>query len=100
MLASRFARSSTDVDHWIAFGLLLLIGLTMVWEAVRGGEDTDEDSDALGVGELLDHTGVIEACLLRALERQAADVTNPSRSTGRSPRRGTGGSWGGPGGGA
>lgn len=23
----------TDVDHWIAFGLLLLIGIKMIWEA-------------------------------------------------------------------
>ena len=27
------------VDHWIAFGLLALIGGNMIWEAVRGGEE-------------------------------------------------------------
>ena len=27
------------VDHWIAFGLLALIGGNMIWEAVKGGED-------------------------------------------------------------
>ena len=27
------------VDHWIAFGLLALIGGNMIWEAVKGGEE-------------------------------------------------------------
>ena len=53
LLASQFARYITGVDHWVAFGLLLLIGLKMIWEAVRPGEDTEEDSDALPVRELL-----------------------------------------------
>ena len=53
LLASQFARYITGVDHWVAFGLLLLIGLKMIWEAVRGGADDEEDSDALPVRELL-----------------------------------------------
>lgn len=53
LLASQFARYITGIDHWIAFGLLLLIGAKMIWEAVRGGADDELDSDALPVRELL-----------------------------------------------
>ncbi len=41
------------VDHWIAFGLLALIGGKMLWDAIRGGEDDDEDDDSLHVRQLL-----------------------------------------------
>jgi putative Mn2+ efflux pump MntP len=53
VLASQFARYITGVDHWIAFALLALIGAKMIWEAVHGGPDDEEDSDALPVRELL-----------------------------------------------
>ena len=53
LLASQFARYITGVDHWVAFGLLALIGGKMILEAVRGGADDVEDSDALPVRELL-----------------------------------------------
>ena len=53
LLASQFAGSITGVDHWVAFGLLVLIGAKMIVDAVRGGEDDAEDSDTLGVRELL-----------------------------------------------
>jgi putative Mn2+ efflux pump MntP len=53
VLASQFARYITGVDHWVAFGLLCLIGLKMIVDAVRGHDDAEEDSDALPVRELL-----------------------------------------------
>ena len=53
VLASQFARYITGVDHWVAFGLLSLIGAKMIIDAVRGGADEAEDSDALPVRELL-----------------------------------------------
>jgi putative Mn2+ efflux pump MntP len=53
LLASQFARYITGVDHWVAFALLFLIGAKMIWEAVRGGADEEEDSDLLPVRELL-----------------------------------------------
>lgn len=31
------------IDHWIAFGLLVFIGVKMIVEAVRGGEEKQED---------------------------------------------------------
>ncbi|WP_165067676.1 manganese efflux pump MntP [Marisediminicola senii] len=53
MLGSQFARYITDFDHWIAFGLLLLVGLKMLWEASSTHEDTEKDFDRLRVRELL-----------------------------------------------
>ena len=53
LLASQFERYITGVDHWVAFGLLALIGGKMIVDAVRGGADEEEDSDTLGVRELL-----------------------------------------------
>lgn len=32
-------------DHWIAFGLLLLVGARMVWEAIRGEEQGAKRTD-------------------------------------------------------
>ena len=52
-LTSRFASSITGVDHWVAFGLLALIGAKMIVDAVRGHEDDAEDSDLLPVRELV-----------------------------------------------
>lgn len=32
-------------DHWIAFGLLLLVGARMLWEAIRGEEERSRHTD-------------------------------------------------------
>lgn len=39
LLGSQLAAFIAPVDHWVAFGLLLLIGAKMLGEAFRGGED-------------------------------------------------------------
>lgn len=44
-LGSSFAHVVSSVDHWIAFGLLLLIGLNMIRETLSGDEDDAHDSD-------------------------------------------------------
>ena len=41
-LSSQFARFIGSVDHWIAFGLLFLIGANMIREAVAGKEDSKQ----------------------------------------------------------
>jgi len=38
LLGGRFAETITTVDHWIAFGLLTLIGINMLREARQEGE--------------------------------------------------------------
>lgn len=42
-LCSRFEKYIVNFDHWIAFGLLFLIGANMIREAIIGDE---EDTDA------------------------------------------------------
>lgn len=44
LLGSSFAHVVSSVDHWIAFGLLLLIGLNMIRETLWG-DDEGHDSD-------------------------------------------------------
>jgi putative Mn2+ efflux pump MntP len=43
-LGSSFYDSISSYDHWIAFGLLLIIGLNMIREALSGTED-EVDAD-------------------------------------------------------
>lgn len=50
-LASRFSRILEPVDHWVAFGLLSLIGAKMIWDAFQ--EDDDGDRGRLGLRRLL-----------------------------------------------
>lgn len=45
MLGSLFAEAIESVDHWIAFGLLALIGVNMLREAFFGKDDKEEDAD-------------------------------------------------------
>lgn len=44
LLGSRFEQYVTSIDHWIAFVLLTLIGLSMIKEALSKEEDTANDS--------------------------------------------------------
>jgi putative Mn2+ efflux pump MntP len=55
LLGSTFATVIAPFDHWVAFGLLALVGGKMLWEALRPGSDEDGDSDGatLSTHELL-----------------------------------------------
>lgn len=53
LLGRSFRGYITEVDHWIAFGLLVLIGAKMIREALTGRDDDDDDSDGIGLRELL-----------------------------------------------
>jgi len=46
-----FAPSITAVDHWVAFGLLSLLGGKMLWEALRGA-DLDRSARRLDLRRL------------------------------------------------
>jgi len=39
-----FYQYIADIDHWVAFGLLLIIGLNMIREALFGDEDAVDDN--------------------------------------------------------
>lgn len=47
-MGSTFAEPVQAVDHWIAFGLLLLIGASMVRNAVKGEEDDEAAANRSG----------------------------------------------------
>jgi len=53
LLGSTFRNAITEIDHWVAFGLLAGIGGKMIHEAVTSGEDEEEDEDHIGFRELL-----------------------------------------------
>lgn len=50
-LASRFQDYIEKFDHWIAFGLLVIIGANMIREALK--KDEEEADDSLKVGTML-----------------------------------------------
>ena len=50
-LGSTFERYITSFDHWVAFGLLVLIGGNMIREAVKG--DEEETNSSLGFRTML-----------------------------------------------
>lgn len=52
-LGSQFLWLIEPVDHWIAFGLLALIGSNMIREAVTEEDEGEETSERIDWGELL-----------------------------------------------
>lgn len=53
ILGSRFAQYIEQVDHWIAFGLLLLIGGNMILDTIRGKGEASCPTGGLNLRELL-----------------------------------------------
>ena len=47
-LGVRFQQAIANVDHWIAFGLLTLIGINMLREARQEGDSLDEAMGQIG----------------------------------------------------
>ena len=43
-LGTQFERLITQIDHWISFGLLSLIGINMIREALHGNDENDNDA--------------------------------------------------------
>ena len=43
-LGFQFKQFIESIDHWIAFGLLLIIGVNMIWEALSGNESCPSDA--------------------------------------------------------
>lgn len=53
LLGNSFAGYITGIDHWIAFGLLALLGGKMLWEAFSTHEDMATDDETIDTKELL-----------------------------------------------
>lgn len=49
----RFAEQIKEYDHWIALLLLSFIGGKMIWESLRGGEDTQAIDGVFAVSRML-----------------------------------------------
>ncbi len=43
-LGTQFEHLITQIDHWISFGLLSLIGINMIREALHGNDENDNDA--------------------------------------------------------
>ena len=52
LLGTRLQGYVTEIDHWVAFGLLSLIGVKMLWEALRANDD-EASQDGIPLRELL-----------------------------------------------
>jgi len=53
LLGKQFERFITAYDHWIAFGLLLIIGGKMIIDVIKGGEDEEtKGGEKLDIKEL------------------------------------------------
>jgi len=51
-LGSSFSKYITAIDHWIAFGLLVLIGANMIREAIKG-DDNRENKNEFGFKSMI-----------------------------------------------
>ena len=52
-LGKQFEKYITKFDHWIAFGLLLIIGVNMIREALSKEEPNEEKNSSFSVGTML-----------------------------------------------
>lgn len=69
-LGRQFAPIITSVDHWIAFGLLFIIGLKMLWEARQ-----DEESECPAEGLSLKVKELLMLSLATSIDALAVGIT-------------------------
>ena len=72
LLASRFAASIQGIDHWVAFVLLLMIGGSMLREALGEQEETDA---ACTSEEKLDLRQLLAMAVATSIDALAVGVT-------------------------
>lgn len=68
LLGKGFADAISGVDHWIAFGLLALIGGKMLWEAFHDDEDEDDEQS-------LDLRGLLILAVATSIDALAVGVS-------------------------
>lgn len=73
LLGATTARWISQWDHWVAFGLLLLIGGKMLLEALRGDDDDDERAQ-----EPLALRTILVLSVATSIDALAAGVTLPT----------------------
>lgn len=82
LLGTRFRIYIESVDHWVAFGLLFLIGGKMIWEAVR--EEPDEKqaeimtaalTEGKDRGALADHRELLILAIATSIDALAVGIS-------------------------
>lgn len=53
LAGTSFRGAISGIDHWVAFGLLALIGGRMIWEALHPDADDEQRDSGIPLGELL-----------------------------------------------
>lgn len=69
-LGTRFAKYIESFDHWVAFGLLAFIGGQMIYEAIKGEEDDEEDD-----GDRLDIKQLFILAIATSIDALAVGIT-------------------------
>ena len=74
-LGESFYQYIADIDHWVAFGFLLLIGLNMIREALTGEEEDVDDSIGFKIMLLLAIATSIDALAVGiSIAMEGADI--------------------------
>lgn len=71
VLGKQFEQYITSVDHWIAFGLLVLIGGKMIWEVFKG----EEEEEACSYIEKLDLKELFILAIATSIDALAVGIT-------------------------
>ena len=71
ILGKQFEQYITSVDHWIAFGLLVLIGGKMIWEVFKG----EEEEAACSYVEKLDLKELFILAIATSIDALAVGIT-------------------------
>ena len=72
LLGAQFAGYIQQVDHWLAFLLLVLIGGKMLWESLFGQE---EETTACAAGVVLDYKQLLLMAVATSIDALAVGVT-------------------------
>jgi len=70
-IASTFVE---QIGHWIAFGLLVAVGGNFIWQALRGGDEDEDDSPAANGERSGGLWGLIGTALATSIDAGAVGV--------------------------
>ncbi|MBQ2982283.1 MAG: manganese efflux pump [Lachnospiraceae bacterium] len=73
LLGNQFEQYIVSVDHWIAFGLLGIIGGKMLYEAIKGEEECDHDHSIKE--EILDIKELFILAIATSIDALAVGIT-------------------------
>ena len=73
LLGSQFEQYIVSVDHWIAFGLLGIIGGKMLYEAIKGEEECDHEHSIKE--EILDIKELFILAIATSIDALAVGIT-------------------------